>query len=212
KTRGSGFVTSRDRGTQELALQVAQAIEKRFGKKPYFVVAGAHRKYIDFNRPPEIAYEEPDAKPTYDRYHGALIEACTAVQKRFHRGLLLDLHGQGMAKDTVFRGTHDGKTVTLLRQRFGEQAHVGEASLFARLKAHGWKIHPDPLNGREQSGYRGGYIVQTYGSHARFGIDAIQLEFGADFRDAKQREQTADTLAAAIAEYAASFLDIPLAE
>lgn len=213
KTHGSGFFTGRDGGTQELALQVAQAIEQRFGKKPYYVIAGAHRKYIDFNRPAEIAYEDPDAKPTYDRYHDALAEACSAVQKKFQRGLLLDLHGQGSAKDTVFRGTRDGKTVKLLRERFGELAHNGEASLFARLKAGGWKVHPDPLDGKEQNGFRGGYIVQTYGSHERFGIDAIQLEFGVDFRrDAKQRQQTANQLAAAIADYAANFLGIPTEE
>ena len=212
KTRGSGFFTGRDSGTQELALQVAQAVEQRLGKKPYYVVADAHRKYIDFNRPAEIAYEDPDAKQTYDRYHGALTESCSAVQKRFHRGLLLDLHGQGTANDTVFRGTQDGKTVKLLRERFGEPAHSGEASLFARLKAGGWKVHPDPFDGREQNGFRGGYIVQTYGSHERFGIDAVQLEFGGDFRNAKQRAQTANKLAAAIAEYAANFLDVPLEE
>jgi glutamine amidotransferase-like uncharacterized protein/N-formylglutamate amidohydrolase len=213
KANGSGFFTGRDGGTQELALQVAQAIEQRFGKKPYYVIAGAHRKYIDFNRPAEIAYEDPDAKATYDRYHDALAEACTAVQKKFQRGLLLDIHGQGSAKDTVFRGTHDGKTVKLLRERFGEQAHHGEESLFARLKAGGWKVHPDPLDGKEQNGFRGGYIVQTYGSHERFGIDAIQLEFGADFRrDTLQRQKTADVLAAAIADYAASFLGIPTEE
>ncbi len=35
---GSGFVVDRDTGTEELAQHVAEAIEKRFGKKPYFVV------------------------------------------------------------------------------------------------------------------------------------------------------------------------------
>lgn len=209
-TGGSGFVVNRDTGTEELAQQVAAVIEKRFGKKPYFVIARSHRKYLDPNRPPEIAYEDPDAKPVYDAYHAALQSSCREVQQKFHKGLLLDLHGQGMAKDTVFRGTQNGKTVTLLRERFGEAAHVGETSLFGRLKLHGWKVHPDPFAGREQSGYLGGYIVQTYGSHQGFGIDAIQLEFGADFRAKVAREKTALTLTNAIAEYATSFLDIKL--
>lgn len=207
-TGGSGFVVSRDTGTEELAQQVAAAIEKRFGKKPYFVIARSHRKYLDPNRPPEIAYEDADAKPVYDAYHSALSNSCREVQQKFHKGLLLDIHGQGTAKDTVFRGTQNGKAVTLLRERFGEAAHVGEASLFGRLKTHGWKVHPDPFDGSEQSGFRGGYIVQTHGSHQGFGIDAIQLEFGADYRATDQREQTAKTLADAVAEYAVSFLDI----
>ena len=78
------------------------------------------------------------------------------------------------------------------------------------MKTHGWKVHPDPLDGREQAAFRGGYIVQTYGSHQGFGIDAIQLEFGADYRAKNAREKTATTLADAIAEYATKFLDITL--
>ena len=210
KTGGSGFVVSRDTGTEELAQQVATAIEKRFGKKPYFVIARSHRKYLDPNRPPEIAYEDADAKPVYDAYHSALTDSCRDVQKKFRKGLLLDIHGQGEAKDTVFRGTQNGKTVALLRERFGEAAHVGESSLFGRLKTHGWKVHPDPFDGSEQAGFRGGYIVQTYGSYQGFGIDAIQLEFGADYRAKDAREKTAATLTKSIADYAASFLDIAL--
>lgn len=209
-TGGSGFVVDRDTGTEELAQQVAESIEKRFGKKPYFVIARSHRKYLDPNRPPEIAYEDADAKPIYDAYHSALSNSCREVQQKFHKGLLLDIHGQGTAKDTVFRGTQNGKTVTLLRERFGETAQVGETSLFGRLQTHGWKVHPDPLDGREQAAFRGGYIVQTYGSHQGFGIDAIQLEFGADYRAKNAREKTATTLTEAIAQYASSFLDITL--
>lgn len=104
----------------------------------------------------------------------------------------------------MFRGTQNGKTVTLLRERFGE------TRLFGRLKTHGWKVHPDPLDDREQAAFRGGYIVQTYGSHQGFGIDAIQLEFGAEYRAKNAREKTAKTLADAIAVYSTRFLDITL--
>src|SRR5262245_37427517 len=44
----SGYFTGRDVGTEELAQQVAASIEKQFGKKPYFVIARSHRKYLDF--------------------------------------------------------------------------------------------------------------------------------------------------------------------
>ena len=206
---GSGFVVERDTGTEELAQQLAESIEKRFGKKPYFVIARSNRKFLDPNRPPEIAYEDADAKPVYDAYHSALTDYCRDVQKKFRKGLLLDLHGQGTEKETVFRGTQNGKTVTLLRERFGEAAHTGEASLFGLLKSHGWKVHPDSLDEREQRSYSGGYIVQTYGSHQGFGIDAMQLEFGMNFRNKTARPKTASTLTTAIAEYAAQYLDMP---
>ena len=204
-----GFVSGRDGGTEELGLQVAAEIERRYGKKPYVVFARAHRKYLDPNRPAHIAYEDPDAKPVYDLYHGKLDEYCRAVQQKFGRGLLLDIHGQASRKDTVFRGTQDGKTVTLLRTRFGEGAHAGDESFFGKLKSRGWTVHPDPLDGKEQDGFRGGYIVQTYGSHQGYGIDAIQLEFGQDYRDPQRRRATAKVLVDAIADYGASYLDLP---
>jgi len=207
-TGGAGYVVTRDVGTEELAAEVARAITRRFQKKPYLVVARSHRKYVDMNRPPTIAFEDPDAKPLYEAYHAALSSACGSVQKKFHKGLLLDLHGQGEASDTVFRGTHDGKTVTLLRERYGEAAQTGEHSLFGQLQRHGWKVFPDPLNGKEQPAFRGGHIVQTYGSHQGHGIDAMQLEFGADFRSKEGRTATAATLAAALADYAARYLDL----
>src|SRR5262245_55966698 len=50
----SGFFTGRDLGSEELAYAIAEAVEKKFGAKPYLVVAKFHRKFIDANRPPEI--------------------------------------------------------------------------------------------------------------------------------------------------------------
>jgi N-formylglutamate amidohydrolase/phosphoribosylformylglycinamidine (FGAM) synthase-like amidotransferase family enzyme len=206
--KAGGFVTARDTGTEELVQEVAKAIEKRFGKRPYVVAARSHRQFADMNRPAEQAYEDPDAKPVYEFYHRSLAQACRDVQQQFRTGLLLDLHGQGTANDTVFRGTKNGLTVTLLRERFGEPAHIGAESLWGSLKSRGWKVHPDPHDGKEQAGFNGGYIVQTYGSHQGFGIDAIQLEFGGDYRRADTRLKTAAVLADAVAEYAERYLTV----
>lgn len=200
-----GFFTGRDSGTEELCLEVSAAIAVRLKHKPYHVIAKFHRKFIDSNRPSEIGYEDPDAKSVYDAYHGALENFCRDVQHKHRRGLLLDIHGQGSARDTVFRGTQNGKTVTLLRQRFGESAHVGPESLFGTLNTLGWNVHPRSEE-REQAGFTGGYIVQTYGSHQGHGIDAIQLEFGADFRSPSNRKRTADTLAEAVELYRTRYL------
>jgi N-formylglutamate amidohydrolase len=202
-----GFFTGRDTGTEELAEALAAAIEKKMGKRPYVVVARFHRRYIDANRPPEIAYESKLAKPVYDEYHAALARYCKEVKKTYGRGLLLDVHGQGTARDTVFRGTQNGKTVTLLRQRFGEQAHTAKKSFFGLLAANGCKVHPEDGAGKERAGFTGGHIVRTYGSHEGYGIDAIQLEFGGDYRAKGKREDTARKVAAAVAEYARLYLE-----
>lgn len=201
----SGFVTGRDSGTEELAHALAAAIEAKMGKKPYLVVARFHRKFTDANRPAEIAYEHPRAKPVYDTYHETLGRYCREVQKTFRRGLLLDLHGQGTASDTIFRGTRNGKTVALLVQRYGEKAHIGPKSFFGLLAAEGCKV--DPVDsGKERAGYTGGYIVHTYGSHQGAGIDAIQLEFGSDYRSADRRKESAARVANAVAAFAKLYL------
>lgn len=202
------FVVTRDSGTEELAHALSEAIERRFKKKPYVVLSRAHRKYVDPNRPADSAYEDPDAKPIYDEYHKTLTGYCRDVQKQFRQGLLLDLHGQGAAADIVFRGTQNGKTVALLRERFGETAHTGETSLFGLLKGRGWKVFPDPLDDRENPAFNGGHIVRTYGGNQGLGIDAIQLEFGLDHRVAASRTKTAATLAEALAAYAERYLDL----
>lgn len=209
KTPGN-FVTARDTGTEELVQDVSKAIEQKFGRKPWVVAARFSRKYIDVNRPGDLGYEDPDAKPVYDAYHSALMEACRSVQQKYHKGLLLDLHGQGSSRETVYRGTNNGKTVALLKERFGEQAFTGSESLLGMLKARGWTVYPDPYGGKEQSGFTGGFIVQNYGSHQPYGIDAMQLEFGADYRvKPEDRAKTAEVLASAVAEYSAKYLDLP---
>lgn len=208
---GAGFSTSRDVGTEELARDVAEEIERRFGKKPYLVISRVRRRYLDPNRPPRIAYEDSRAKPVYDRYHDSLSSFCREALDRFGGGLLLDLHGQGVRPDAVLRGTKNGLTVKLLRQRYGEAAHTGPESLFGLLQARGWVVHPHPGDGKEQTGYDGGYIVQTYGSQTPFGIDAMQLEFGREYRQPKARRQTARVLVDALLQYADKYLKLKTA-
>lgn len=206
-TGPSGFFTGRDGGTSELALAVAQALEKQTGKKPYMVVSKAHRKYLDPNRPSEIAYEDSDAAPVYQRYHGTLQRYCKEVLQKYRTGLLLDIHGQGSSSKTVYRGTGNGKTVARLKERFGESAHTGDQSFFGMLNRLGWQVYPYPADGKEQSGFTGGYIVQTHGSHRPSGLDAIQLEFGSEYRDKENRSKTADVLTQAIIEYMREYIE-----
>lgn len=206
ETGPRGFFTGRDGGTQELAEAVIDAIHKKFKMRPYAVISGTHRQFLDPNRPSSIAYEDEDAKPVYERYHRSLERFTTEVMNQYRVGLLVDIHGQGTKRDTVFRGTNNGKTVERLRNSFGERAHTGDRSFFALLKKEGWIVYPDPFDGKEQSGFTGGYIVQTYGSHRPIGIDAIQLEMGAEYRTPGSREKTATQLANAIFNYAELYL------
>lgn len=197
----SGFRVVRDGGTEELALEVAKQLAERMKGRPSFVISRVHRRYVDFNRPPEIAVEHAQARVVYDQYHTAVADAVRTIRENHVFGLLIDIHGQGSSAETVYRGTTNGLAVSGLRKQFGEEFHAGENSLLALLKKRNWKVHPDPFNGKEQSGFTGGYIVRTYGSHRSDGIDAIQLELGGNYRKTAVRERIAREMADAIAEH-----------
>ncbi len=197
----AGFRGARDGGTEELALEVARQLAERMNGSPSFAISRVHRRYVDFNRPPNIAYEATETKTIYDQYHAELDAAVRAVREKYSAGLLIDIHGQGSSAKTAFRGTSNGLTVSGIRSAAGEEFVSGPHSLLGLLKKRGWTVHPDPFDGKEQSGFTGGYIVRTYGSHMPNGIDAIQLELGADYRKADVRVRVAKELAESITEY-----------
>lgn len=209
ETGAAGFRTSRDGGTEELALLVVKAIDKRLDGSPSCVISRVHRKYVDFNRPPEIGVEDHASRVVYDLYHQTLRDAVAEIRRTHEFGLLVDIHGQGSSKTTVYRGTSNGLTTQGLQNRLGKQTQSGEKSLNGLLTKHGWKMHPTPFDGKEQAGFTGGHIVRSYGSHRVDGIDAIQLEFGGDYRNAANRSRVADELADAIVEYASLYLKLP---
>lgn len=200
------FTTGCDVNTDVLVEALAKELHNLLGRRPFVVRAKFHRRYVDVNRRPEDAYESPEAKRAYDAYHAALAEQCTIVRRQWGQGLLLDIHGQVSRVDTVVRGTNDGKTDALLRQRHGEGAHFGPQSLIGRLSEAGLKVHPQRADEKELAGFRGGYIVQTYGSHERFAIDAVQLEFGSDYRKDKAVNETAVKTARAVEKFARQYL------
>jgi N-formylglutamate amidohydrolase len=192
------FVTVTDTNSHRLTAALAKSLERKWGK-PYVVIAQFSRQYLDANRPASDAYESENAKPIYDAYHSALKEATTKIRERFGRGLLLDIHGQAAKKDTIFRGTSNGKTCSLLTERLGPGALMKDVGLLGILHAKGYEIFPAPgSDEKEDARYNGGHIVRTYGSSGGTGIDALQLELGGDFRKESRIEKTAEDLAEAI--------------
>lgn len=205
----TNFQTVRDDHTAELAESFAAELEEQLKGKPWLVVSRFDRKYIDVNRPPEEAYESPKARPVYDSYHAALATACKAVKEKFGRGLLLDFHGQGEFKDAICRGTRNGKTVTLLLDRDGRHSLIGRRSVLGHLQRNGYRVLPScdaEADVREVPKFNGGHVVDTYGSHTGYAIDAIMLEFGSSLRAKDQRSTTARDLATAVAVFHDEYL------
>lgn len=204
---GAGkFVKLRDGDTDILAFKLADEIERVMGARPHLVVARFHRKFIDANRPVAGAFESEAARTHYDAYHAALKSACHDVRQRWGAGILIDIHGQGVDDEAIFRGTVNGKTVTGLITKFGKRAISGPESIAGQLAARGYKILPpcdDP--GARETQFVGGHILVTHATPDS-GIDGIQLEFGRKFRKADGIGPTARDIAQAITAFANAFL------
>ncbi len=201
------FSTLTDINTDRLTEQLADAIEKKLGKRPYLVIARFHRKYVDVNRRASDAFESPAAQVAYDTYHQALTRARNEVIERWGYGILLDIHGQSADPNAIFRGTRNGQTTTHLINDFGREALIGPTSLFSQLAAQGLRVIPAPgSTDPENPHYNGGYIVHTHGSSSGTTLDAIQLELGRNLRATRALPSTVTRLTHAIAAFSHDYL------
>lgn len=198
-------VMVRDSNATLLANRAADFIEKKTGRRPYVVAARFSRKFIDANRSEKEAVESPEALPAYQAYHGHLAKFIAEVKARWPNGaILIDVHGQGVESNAVFRGTRNALSVKSLVARHGEAAISGENSLLGMLQSAGYKTYPVP-GGREVR-FNGGNTVVQYGSHQDGGIDTIQLEFGKALRDSAS---SAEDFANAIMAFERAYLNAP---
>ena len=184
-----GAVLDRDWRTDRLVRDLTARIEALVGAAPYVVAAQFDRKFIDANRPRELAYEDTDAAPFYDAYHDTVRRFIDEVREKYPApALLIDVHGQAKEgfRDSVCRGTRDGATVARLAGRHGAKAVTGPSSVLGKLQEAGYAVYPEGasfVDGKESACFDGGYTVATYGSHNCDGVDAIQLEVGRGLRE-----------------------------
>jgi len=207
---GAGYVVTVDSETDRLTLAIAAEIKALTGKDVYLVIARFHRRYIDANRPPAIAFDDPQASPYYDHYHQTIRRFVDEVRKNYRDGLLIDVHGQSRFPDNLVRGTMNGRSVTRLIARAGAPAITGPTGLFGQLEHNGFRIFPDntvpPIGRNENGGYSGGFTNAHYGSHTAHGIDVVQFEFGSKYRQKDAVDQSARNAARAIVAFHDTYL------
>jgi len=181
------FVTVRDTNTEELALAVAAEVECLTGKKPHYVIASYARTFVDANRAVDEGAESEAGKAVWNEYHDAIKSALTSMS---HGGLIVDIHGQGKTPNTVYRGTRDAATL-----KIPTDAKSGPWDIFPRLAQAGWTVFPAGIRDKDHASFNGGYITATYGGKD-YPTQAIQMEFGSDYRKTKAaRDATAKVLA-----------------
>jgi len=211
-----GESCSLDTNTRLLAPKASDDFFALTGKRPYVVIAQGSRDYIDLNRDnaggtPNAAYEDPLAEPYYDFYQDTIQGFIDEILLQYGRGLLLDIHGQSAQPSDILRGTKDGLTTTKLIDVFGADPSLnGPNSILGSLAALGDSVDPDasiPFSSQvEVPAFNGGNTVQAYGSHQVNGIDAIQLEFGINFRSGTAWQASAADLAIAMNNFHQAYL------
>lgn len=186
------FVTVLDTNSDKLAEETAKEVEAQCGKKPWVVIARFSRKYVDANRPEKDGTESEAGRAVYRRYHAALKVAVNAVQST-PNCLLIDIHSQGKSKGTIYRGTAN---LSSLKDK-SLAPFEGPNGFLSSLETCGMKIDPSIANpgAKEHASFNGGFITRHFGAGSPGGVDAIQLEVGADFRTKEQVPKTARSIA-----------------
>jgi len=188
----TGGTTVRDDHVNELAEAIQRQLAAKTGQRAYLVGARVSRKYVDFNRDPAKAYEDPALQAVYDAYYATLRQDVAAVRGK-PGALLIDIHGQSAVKDAILRGTKDSLTAD------NAPLYAGPDALFTRILAAGVKVVPEQAGEREHPGFNGGAIVRAFGRNTPDGIDSVQFEFGANWRASpEQIERTAAVVAEAL--------------
>jgi N-formylglutamate amidohydrolase len=143
KPRGGkwgGFEAGGDANTDILAEGIAAEIKALTGKDVYLVMARFERKFVDANRPPEMALDSPGARPCYDHYHGSIRRLVGEIRRNYPAGLLIDVHGESDDPAVLMRGTQNGRTIARLLQRAGAAAVTGPKGIFGQLQSKGFKV------------------------------------------------------------------------
>lgn len=207
------YNTGRDPETDRIAIGIAKELNRTLGGDPYLVVARFDRLYIDANRPPDIAFDNPICRPVYERYHGMIRMYVDDLRAKFKAAVMIDVHGQHKFPGAMVRGTLNGKSVRNLVARGGFDAVIGPKGMFGLLEKEGFDVFPSnrlpPTDRHEDGGFNGGFTTMQYGSHRPDGIDAFQFEIGRNYRTPFEVDRTISRIARAVAAFHEAYLKRP---
>lgn len=216
-----------DRRTAELALEIAEAFQRRTGRRPHLVICHLHRSKLDANRDQgDGAQGDAGALAAWHAWHGFLDQAKERLIEEHGSGLLVDVHGQthpegwiewgyALTRSELARGDTeltvehlmDRATVqTLATRGGGDLAPIlrGPWSLGGLAEAAGYPSVPSPTHPHPgtASYFDGGYNTRRHGSRKGGAVDAVQMEVPRDLRwEPTRRRRFARDVAGCLQEY-----------
>ena len=96
----SQFTKDSDLFTLELTQSIALNLYRLSRRDVYINITLVHRRFVDFNREPECAFEPSNdhlAEHLYDEYHNGIKKIIKKMHNQSNQGLcfLFDFHGTG---------------------------------------------------------------------------------------------------------------------
>ncbi|HEY7572318.1 MAG TPA: hypothetical protein VH796_13205 [Nitrososphaeraceae archaeon] len=219
KDPGQKFSNDNDVYTHQLTDSIVNNILGLSGIKPYEHVAELHRKYVDYNRRYECAFEPYiiQARQKYLDYHIGILQKIDEMLPENENGLafLFDIHGTGREEieigDQVYPfevliGTDQQCSIRALTQIDPKVWWDDDKGLIPLLQRKGRKVFPPNKDLEEQNHLLdGGYAIQTYGNKKR--LAAIQIEVIYPIRkDTTRREELAEDIADCICQFVKPFI------
>lgn len=189
---GGSATIVKDLNTQELTLQMREAIVERLGGTPHVVINLLHREKLDANRPiTEAACGNTSAERAWHEFQGFLDRARSAVARSHGNGWYMDIHGHGhpiqrlelgyllgrdelnatdgtLSASTALREKSSINTLAAESDRSFAEVLRGESSLGALFAAEGFPAVPsasDPGPGSDPY-FKGGYNIRRHGCGA----------------------------------------------
>ena len=198
--------------TLELTQDIINEFYKQTGKTPYVVIGQISRKKVDLNRQRAEAYEDENAKIIYDEFHSLIQKSEKEIDKKFGKGLYIDIHGQSHPKgylefgyllvndtlkleDNELLKYQNRSSIKTLCQ-FSDESFLsqlkGSNSLGTLMCNEGYDSVPStkiPF-ARDENYFEGAYDTIRYGSLKGGNISGIQIEFPYEnVRDTKENRQ-----------------------
>ncbi|WP_072679622.1 hypothetical protein [Arcobacter sp. LA11] len=198
KTRTSG-VFDKDDFTLELTKDIIEEFYNKTGFTPYGIIATISRKKVDINREIYEAYEDEKASIPYNQFHHLIKSSKESIEKRFGKGLYIDIHGQSHPKgylefgylldndilklhETELKENQDKSSIRTLNN-FSQEGFIdqlrGPHSLGSLMCNHGFDSIPSVKLPYASDGnyFEGAYDTIRYGSLNGGNISGIQIEF-----------------------------------
>lgn len=203
-------VTINDAFTQELSIQLYQAIKELTGCYPHLIINRLHRSKLDANREIiEAAGGNDQAEAAWRDFHQFIDTAKFQVRQQFQKGLFVDMHGHAHELQRIewgyllSRSELQASDEQLDQDNFIDQSSIrnlarnnlqqlafsdlirGEQSLGTLVAEKGFRGVPsmgDPYPGDGEAYLSGGYNTRRHGSSELDIIDGIQVECNQNIR------------------------------